>query len=807
LLEKVKIKGAPKGEHEELYSLLRESPNTKVLGFIKFNMWMYLIFDNDQAKRKRERKVKKFTAQLEEKQAAFEKTDTSDKKTRAKLEDKISRINGKIDYWQNREDNLKKSVWEDPVLLDSQLLSASLLQFKSYLFNKGYYYDTVNYSVKTVRHKAYVTYNIQPGIASYINKIDYYIFDKRIADLVAKDSANRLLKPGQKYDGDIITAERNRITLLLRNNGYYNFRRDYIYFEVDTSLKGHLVNVGLGIANPNSRTRHRVYRISDIYVEPEYIQYDKTIKDTVIYAGLKFVSNELRVKPSVLSEFIFVHPGDIYNADDYQSTLKGLSQLNTYKFIDIQFNVDTIQSQDTGKLTVFIRLTPLEKQEIGYGAELNSVEESQAQIATTRSIGSAVNVSYIDKNLGGGAMELVVKPYASFELPISVLQHTNAIDTPTYQYGITTSLIVPRLLVPWKLSENTLKLPGKTTFNVSYIVENNVEFSRNTGLANMTWQEKLSNNQTISVTPIEIGLVKTGFLSGSFRNSIDSTHNPLLIDLFDQHLITDFRASYFLNKSGSISGQPLTNVKNPYWYLRLSFEAGGNVPALIDRMFFNQPHDSGAATSKLFGINYYQYTKLEADYQYYLPVFQNNNLAMRVIGGMGVPQSLAGLFFPNTNSSELPFEKQFYVGGANSIRAWKLRTLGPGSYYDPFGATYYDKSGDIKLEANAELRFPIYSIVKGAIFTDAGNVWLYKNDPNRPGSGFYFNSFYKQIAVGSGLGLRLDFSYFVVRVDFAVPLRDPARAAGSEWEIDELLRQSAWFQHNLQINLGIGFPF
>lgn len=314
----------------------------------------------------------------------------------------------------------------------------------------------------------------------------------------------------------------------------------------------------------------------------------------------------------------------------------------------------------------------------------------------------------------------------------------------------------------------------------------------------MTWQAKVSSNQTLSITPIEIGFVNTGFLSGTFKKSIDSTHNPLLIDLFDQHLITDFRASYLINQ------QPLTNVKYPYWYLRLSFEAGGNVPALLT---LKQQRDSNAVTDKLSGINYYQYTKIEADYQYYLPVLHNNNLAMRIIGGVGVPQSLVGLFAPNTNSTELPFEKQFYVGGANSIRAWKLRTLGPGSYYDPLGPTYYDKSGDIKLEANAELRFPIYSIVKGALFTDAGNVWLYSNDPQRPGSGFYFNTFYKQIAVGSGVGLRFDFSYFVVRFDFAVPLRDPSRPSGSEWEVDELLRQSAWFEHNLQINLGIGYPF
>ena len=491
----------------------------------------------------------------------------------------------------------------------------------------------------------------------------------------------------------------------------------------------------------------------------------------------------------------------MYRADDYQSTIYRLSQLGTYKFIDIQYVADTISHKDTGILNVTIKLTPYTKQAITPGIEFNTVEESQAQIATTRSLGSNVSIGYLDKNLGGGAMTLQVKPYGSIELPFSVIQHLNALDMPTYQYGITASLMVPRLFVPWHLSENERKQISQTSINVGYIAENNVQFKRNTFSTNMTWQEKFTKNQTLSITPVEISLVKTSYLSKTFKSSIDDTHNPLLINLFDQHLVTDLRIVYLFNQ------QPLTNVKSPYYYIRLSGETGGNAPALIDALTSNQPRASGASTNRIFGINYYQYSKFEADGQYYLPVLRNNNLAMRLIAGIGTPQSIAGIFFPNTRSTELPFERQFYVGGANSIRAWRLRTLGPGSYLDPSPTTYYDKSGDIKLEGNIELRFPIYSYLKGAIFVDAGNVWLYNDDQYRPGSGFYFNTFYKQIAVGSGIGLRMDFSYFVVRVDFAVPLRDPARPTGYEWEVDKLFHESGWIPQNMQINLGIGYPF
>ena len=264
LLEKVTIKGAPKEDREELYSLIRQNPNTKILGFYKFNMWYYLLVDTKKKRDKWKRKVDKLNIQVSEYEAQLAKTDSTDSKKRKLLENKIARTNAEIDNWTNREENLKKTVWEEPVLVDSTLLAASNAQIKGYLFNKGYYYDTVNFNIKTHGVKAYVTFNVKLGKAYYIHKIDYYIFDKRVADIVAKDSMNRLIKPGQKYDGELINAERNRLTLLMRDNGYYNFRREYIYFEVDTSLSGYVVNVGLGIANPTAKTRHRIYNIGTV---------------------------------------------------------------------------------------------------------------------------------------------------------------------------------------------------------------------------------------------------------------------------------------------------------------------------------------------------------------------------------------------------------------------------------------------------------------------------------------------------------------------------------------------------------------
>jgi outer membrane protein insertion porin family len=804
LLDKVKIEGAPPAEEDQLYSLLKQVPNKKILWVLKLNMWSYLLANTEEVKQKRIDNAVKLREELPDLKAQLAKTDTANIKERQKLEAKIVKIENRIDYYDNREENLKKSVWEEPVILDSQLMIASAVQFRAYLFNKGYFYDSVSYSIKTKGKKATIIYKIKPGPPSYIHKLDYYVFDKRISDIVTKDSLNRLLFSGQKYDGDLIAQERNRITLLLRENGYYNFRRDYIYFEIDSSLGDRKVNVGIGISNPALMKRHRLYKIGEIYVEPEYYLNDTTVKDTFTYARMHFISTKPRIKASVLRDFIFLHKNDLYKGSDYQATINRLSQLNAYRFVDIQYDVDTFGRKDTGVLNVFIKLTPFKLQEIDLGLEFNSTEESLGQISTTRSLGSAGNFVYRNKNIGHSALQLEIKPQGSIEIPISILQHGSAIDTPSYQYGITNSLILPQLLVPhsW-LNEKALKRTAQTTFNLNYIVENSRYFKRTTATINTTYQENFSPNFRLFVTPVEISLVNTGFVNNTFYHEVLNTHNPLLINLFDQHLITDIRGALLFNQ------QPLTNVKNRYWYLRISAETGGDVPAIIDLVAFNKPKAPGASTNQIFGINYYEYSKIEADFHYYIPVRKDNNLAMRVIAGLGTPLSIMGILDPNTKSTILPFEKQFYVGGANSIRAWRLRTLGPGSYKDnsPSGTINYDKSGDIKLEASAEYRVPIYSILKGALFVDAGNVWLYNDDPKRPGSAFHFNSFYKEIAIGTGIGARLDFNFFVIRLDFAVPLHDPSYPESQRWRVDQLLHESAWWEHNLQINLGIGYPF
>lgn len=597
LLDKVKIKGEPSQYSSDLYNLQQQKPNKKILGVWKINMWFYLLA--------REGKILK-----------------------------------------KKEEKLKKDLWEEPVLLDSTKLNATLEQMQAYMFNKGYFHAKASYEVKYSAHKAKVTYKIEPGPVFTINKIDYKIADTRIARLIYFDKNNSLIHTGSNFDGDILSQERDRITLTLRNNGYYNFSREYIYYDIDSTLPGNVVNVGFGIANPPNSQRHRLYKINNISIEPEYRLGDKSTKERDTMGDFIFVGNHKRLKPRILSDFVFFQRGNLYNARDYQSTLNRLSQLGLYQFIDIQYQSDTLNRPDTALLNVFIRLTPQPKQEATVELELNTTEESQVQLTniSSRTLGIASNFVYRNKNIAHSALQLEVRPRISVELPSRILQDVRVLDTPIYEYGVNTALSFPQLLLPFKIKDKTLRLSSQSVLNFNVFFEENQYYDRKTINTNLTYQITGQKFRHF-ITPVEVSLVNTGFQSRAFEDTIRKINDPLLLNLFDQHIIADARYSILYNR------QPLTLVKKRYWVFRNTIESGGNLAAGVDRLFNNQEKKDSSLTRKLFGIKYFQYLKNETDVRLYLPIWRENNLALRTIIGLGAPYG---------NSDVLPFEKRFF---------------------------------------------------------------------------------------------------------------------------------------------------
>jgi hypothetical protein len=690
------------------------------------------------------------------------------------------------------------------------MAASSAAQMKDWLLIKGYYNSSTSYKVRYRRsRKAVLTYYIDAKTPYRIAEKNYFIPDPRINRIVREDTANSLVKSGFLIDKEVLGLERDRITTLLRNNGYYNFSREYIYFEIDSTLGAHRVKVGIGISSPANNIRHRVYVIGNIYVEPEFVAGDSSRKDTALIDNMYFISNNMKVKGEVLADNILLKKNNLYKLADYQATINRLSQFRLYKFVEVRFQLDTLPDSATGALNCFIRLTTNPKIGLREDLELNTVEESQAQIvnSSTRSFGSAASLVYTDRNVFKRALQLEVRPRAAVEIPVSFFQNTHAIDTPNYEYGLTNSLIVPRLLLPkglvarlprlfppWSIKDNNQVLNAQTSFNLNFIFEDNKYYKRTTANTNITYQFSKGNIRNF-ILPFDISLIKTDYRSQQFKDTIEHIGDPLLKNLFDTHLITDFRWIMVVNQ------QPLVAVKERYWYLRNTFETGGLLKWLVELPGnLSKPAGSTipASTSTLFGINYFEYVKDEITAVYYLPLWFNTNLVTRGILGLGAP-------LPKSQSTILPFEKRFVVGGTNSIRAWPLRTLGPGAYQDPTGLLF-DRSGDLKIEMNAELRFPIYGVFKGALFTDAGNVWTYNDDPHRPGSEFGAKFFYKELAVGSGVGLRFDFGFFVFRLDFAVPVRDPGYPEGERLVINHI-HDAGWLSKATTVNLGVGYPF
>lgn len=750
LLGKVKLKDPPTAYSSDLYNLIKDKPNKKFV-FIRLNMWAYLL--------------------------------SSRQKVLLKGEEK-----------------LRKEIWEEPVLLDSSSLDASAVQMESWLFNKGYFRNDVKYSTKKVLLKPKirkVIFKFDVKERYTISKVGYNIADTQVRKIFFAHRDESLLSPGMKYDGDIMAAERERITQLLRNNGYYNFSREYIYFGVDTSLSGNNVSVGIGISNPPGRESHRIYKVNDIFVIPEYHLNDTQKKDTLVIEGLHFITKDPLVKPEILTNFVFYQKGKIFETIDYQSTINRLSQLGIYQFVDIQYQSDSLISPDTSFLNVFIRLSPSEKQEIQYDLELNSREESQLNLptGTNRTLGIAVDFAYQHKNVAHRGLLFEFRPRLTFELPITVFQESRIVDTPNIEYGASAGLSFPQLIIPFKkllFSEKsydeTMRLQAQTSLNLNFFKEHNKYYKRTTSNINLAWQVKKKQFNHF-ITPIEFSLVNTEFSSKSLKDTIEKSNDPLLLNLFDKHIIGDVRYSLLINQ------QPFTLVSKPFTFFRISAETGGHLLSVVDYLFDNKKDGfTHRGSGSLFGIRYYQYIRSEVDLRHYIPVGRYSNLALRALSGIGTPYG---------NATILPYEKRFFGGGANDIRAWQIRSLGPGSFNKE---SYFDHSGDFKLEGNAELRFPVYGIFKSAIFLDMGNVWTLNYDSTRTGSQFNVKTFYKEIAIGTGLGIRFDFSFIVLRLDLSVPMNDPAMPLGDRFVIRQF-RENSWIRKNINVNIGVGYPF
>ena len=692
--------------------------------------------------------------------------------------------------------NIKKTRWpnawlrrigEGPVILDSFQVQRSAEQLRLYMRNKGYYHALVTDTVEVHKKKAEVIYRIQADKPFIIKKRSYFIHDTALVARVLKDTINSLIQPGILFDADIMQNERVRLEILLRSNGYYNFAKEFIFFNADTTLGNNQVALQVEIKNwvgplgddPSVEQPHPRYRVKDITVYTDYdpqISLNKQMPDgkifqTALLDSIRFVySGKPYIKPRIINQAVYIQRGKYYNVSDVDQSYLHLSGLRTYKFVDIQF--EPLPSMDQlyadRWLNCQIKLSPLTKQ--SYSVSVEGTNSSGI-------FGVAGNMSYSHKNIFRGAEILEVSLKGGVEGGKE--QYLKQIGS-ILELGATANLRIPKFWLPFRTEQFIKKFSPKTNISVAYNFQRRPDYTRTIANTSFGYTWKGNRYLTHIINPIELNAVKIFAITDTFKTIIQE--NPYLAYSYQDHFVSV--ASYSL----IFNNQKLSKTLD-YEYFRFNFESAGIMMSAVN-MALNRPKVNG--TYHLFGLEYSQFVRADIDMRYFKVLNNTDKLVFRVFAGAGVPYG---------NSKAIPFEQQYFSGGFNSIRAWAPRELGPGSYKAPQLTSFPSSTGDMKLESNVEYRFKLFWILEGALFTDAGNIWALTKNDDRPGAQFHWNSFIKDVAVGTGFGLRFDFSFFILATDLGYKTRDPS-VDGAKWFPSE----GKW-SNSFTINLGIGYPF
>lgn len=680
-------------------------------------------------------------------------------------------------------------VGEKPVLYDDYYTKKSSRQIAIYLKNKGYYNAKVRDSVIYYNNRtADVIYVVDAGKPYRIKDVDFKFEDDSIKKLVLRDTSNSLIKRGVHFDVDKLQEERARIARVLNTKGYYYFVKEFIDYQVDSALKTSNVNLTLRVKNPQKQLTdstyapdvHRKQKINKIYVitnfdqkramqEPE--EYLKQL-DTLIFNGYYFIyEKKMPIKPNTVIRNIHVRRDDYYNVLNVDKSYQFLSALRIYKQINIQFK-ETKDTTATGDeyLDCVIQLTPFTTQ--SYTVELVGTNSSS-------DIGFGGNYTFQHKNLFKGAEILDVKANAELQMLKGVSGDRNKLFNTT-QIGGEARLYIPKFLLPYRSEYLSEKYEAKTSFAVSENFQQRPDYTRTITSASFGYTWKTSEYVKHFLNPIEISSIH-------LYDTVGFKYPAYLKGSYDNFLITA------INYSFNFNNQKISKSRD-FQFFTVTLETAGNLPSA----YYNSVSENKTGDYyEILKIRYAQYLKSDIDFRFYHFFNPKQNIATRVFLGLG---------FPYGNSRELPFVKQYYCGGASSLRAWGVRSLGPGVYRDPDPTAFPNQSADLKLESSIEYRFDIFWMIKGALFLDVGNVWFMNEDKLGSDAVFKPGRFYKDLAIGSGLGLRMDLSMFIFRFDFGVKVRDPKEDESKRWILfSKKFDVMGDFLEN--INIGIGYPF
>ncbi len=692
----------------------------------------------------------------------------------------------------NGWNNYFRKIGEEPVIYNPSQTESSTEQLKQFMENKGYYHSVVTDTVIFHKRNAIAEYKIVPGEPYRVRKISYYFEDTTLMKHVLPDTIHSLLKRNMKFDKDVLQNERLRIEALLKENGYFNFSKEYIYYEATIDAPAYKADLVTGfkeyvpgVADPYTKVKyHPRFRIGQVTVYPNYdtetdrqlISDNALVYDTTKYQDLLFLTRGKKtLKPSTVANVNYIIPGEFYKQDNVNKTYRNLSELGPVRYTNINFKEsDSLTGNELEKLLdCRIELTR------------KKVQSYQAELAGTNSggdLGIRGNVTYQNQNLFRGAEVFNTRLTGAIE---ALKNRSKNQYSSMKEIGAETGITFPKFFAPLRLEGFVRKYAPKTSISGSYNYQSRPDYTRS--IANASFSYRWNGRHpsiTHTLWPIEVNYINI-YDSLSSKEFLDSIRLTPLGYSFEDHIVNVIRYGFELNN------QSIRHNRD-FFFLHFNIETAGNIVNYVNK---KTDKTNTEGTYQLLNVPYFQYVRSDVDIRYYNVINSQNKFAYRIYAGLGVPYG---------NSSSLPFEKKFFSGGPNSIRAWSSRDLGPGS--DTTSSKEFDypnKNGDIKLEGNVEYRFKVIWKLEGALFLDAGNIWSMNPDPAKPGADFQWNRFYKEIAVGTGIGTRWDFSFFILRLDFGLKLHDPALPENNRWVP---VFRNFNFNH-FHLNFGIGYPF
>ena len=713
---------------------------------------------------------------------------------------------------------LKEDVGEAPVIFEPALLNRSSEQLVKYLNNNGHFDAEVDAQAWYDSLEVELHYFVNTGPEYKLRRLGKSFEDDSLKAEFAKpeNTALRKLKlsRGSVYNTEVLAKERNRLTKALRDIGYYTFEKIHVTYDIDTNIEGNYYDVVIrfrnlrNISSTNSRdtliqTPHLKHQISGVIVNENFeaTGIRNYALDSTFYKEYLYLSKgKPYVRPARISRNLFLNKNEFYSQSKMQYTYDRINALGTFRFIDIDFEPNG-ELNGIPQLDMVVNLNKAPKQGMMFET-----------VGTNRSgnLGISSSVNYKNKNLFKGAEQLNWKVYGGVEW-----QNTNTNlegdensvigKTPinTYEYGSEVSITIPDFL---------LRIPGrdlpkikepKTNISLALDRQGRPQYDRNLINTTLQWTLRLRDQDLLTIAPVDISVIQLQ-KSDAFTEQLNSSNNVLLINSYSNHIIPAGRFAY------SYTTQDITNSLKNFYYYRATFESAGNLLRLASKPL-NLPEDNGSYL--IDTIAFTQYVKGDFEYKKYFILTKSSSYVVRFFGGAGLPLA---------NRSALPFDRSYFAGGSNGIRAWRARALGPGNVADT--STYgIDQVGEIQLEFNLEYRFKIVKQFEGAAFLDLGNIWFWE-DADRPNANFDVTSFWRGIAIAPGAGLRYNLNFFVLRFDAGLQLKDPNLPEGERWAFFQpktLTNQyrkewrlnngdpnlGDWKRPEVTFNLAISYPF